>query len=381
MRIGPSQVTEFLTTRGWQLSKLNSFPELLTFTHQIFGGRQLFLPVNESASDYKDALQILLTKLAVLERKNVAAITGELECTDVRDTSSITDGLALRILRTVSNDASIPLSLANAVISETEVVLMAGSCTAENPQHYYRRIDNKISNEIYDRSVFNHTQRGSFVMSVSCPIAGVGEQLGFGLDPNEWTKSRRAFVSIYRGMRSLTGAINDDRVEQFSDETLASTSPMVSSNFCEALANIVSKDSGDGIKVGFEWSPYVPLPADISVESPILLTQAMSDGLYLISGALRPKQSPLDDDFIGTVEALRGDVTESGKRAGAVEFSLLLKDGLSIRASAFLTPEQYKLADEAHIGGARYISIAGKLDPHPRVWVFAEIRSFSLIDN
>jgi hypothetical protein len=380
MRISPSQITQFLTLRGWGVETLDKFPQLLTFTHPMFPRRQLFLPSSEAASDFDDAVHFLLTKLAAIERKELHDVKIQLERTDGSNTSDLKDSMALRILKSVSDEESIPLTLANAVIRETEVILMVGSCMAENAQHHYRRIDNKISNDIYNRSVFNHTQRGSFIMSVSCSILAVGEQLGLGFDSNGWTKSRRAFVTIYRGMKHLTDAISADQEQKFSDEMLASTSPSVSSNFCAALANIISRDSGDGIKVGFDWSPYVPLPYDVDIEAPIHFSPFMSEGLYRISDALLPKALSLDDSFVGTVEALQGDVTTTGERAGGVEFLLLLKDGTTIRASASLSVEQYRLADKAHIEGARYVSIAGKLDSHPRVWIFESIRSFSLID-
>lgn len=381
MRIDPFQAENFLKARGWVRKTLDQFPELWTFIHPLWGERQIFLPINEKAPDYEDALRSLILKLAAIEHTEYRIIADQLERTAVGEISSPQDGMAMRILKTIRNEESIPLSLAHAVIRETETILMSGSCMAENSQPFFRRIDNKISNEIRERAIFNHTRRGSFILSVSCPIAGVGEQLGFGFDSNQWTKSRRAFVAIYRGIKALTEAIESNEINRFSEDQLESESPIISSNFCEAFANIVSNDPGDGIKIEFDWSPYVPIPLDIDVETTILVTPVMSESLYKISEVLRPKESSIEDVFIGTVEALRGDVTSTGERAGAVEFQLLLKDGTPIRASAILTQEQYKLADEAHIAGARYISISGRLEPHPRVWTFEYIKSFSLVEE
>lgn len=381
MRVAPTQVILFLQARGWTPSSINAFPKLRVFTHSVIEGRQLFLPTDETAPDYDDAIQSLLTKLAFIEGKDLRMLSNQLERTEVKFASDVQDGMALRVLKTVSGDESIPLLLAHAVIRDTETILMSGSCTAEKPRHFFRRLDNKISNEIRERAVFNHTRRGSFILSVSCPIAGPGEQLGLGLSPDEWTKSRRAFVAVYRGIRSLTDGISRDEGHGLVEELLSTESPLVSANFCEAVADLASNISAEGMTIGFEWSRYVPLPPDIDDKKELFVTPSMSDSLYRISEALRPKELPVEDVFIGTVEALRGDITKTGERAGSVEFSLLLKDGLSIRASGILTPEQYKLADEAHIGGARYISISGKLVPHPRVWTFELIRSFTLIDN
>jgi hypothetical protein len=375
MRISPAQISQFLAQRGWEETTLAKFPLLSTYTHPLFGDRQLFIPKNESASDYDDALDFLISKLALIERQEHYEIKRQLEKTDQGNTSNLQDRLALRIVKSLSDEESIPLSMANTVISESQTLLMVGSCMAENPQRYYRRIDNKISTDIYSRSVFNHTQRGSFIMSISCPILAKGEQLGFGLDFDKSTKSRQAFVSIYRGMEHLVRAVSEEKVNKFSDEVLNSTSPVVSSNFCEAVASIISKDSSEGMSVAFCWSPYIALPKDLG--GSLQFFPSMADDIYRIAEALRPEEESLDDSFIGTVEALRGDVTSTGERAGAVEFLLFLKDGSTIRANAFLNIDQYRIADRAHIGGAKYIVIAGKLNPHPRVWVFESVRSFA----
>lgn len=380
MRVSPSQVISFLLNRGWIRNSVAALPKTIVFTHRLFTDRQLFLPEHEDAQDYSDAVEIIIRKLADIEKKKFSEISIQLELTSSEVGSNSTDSMSLRILKTIEYSEAIPLSLAHAAISNAEIMLLAGSCTAESPSHYFRRIDNKISNEIYNRAVFNHTRRGSFIMSISCAVAGVGEQLGLGFseDSNEWTRSRRAFVAIYRSIATLSNAILAGKTESFTEELLSTKEPVVSSNFCEALANLVSKDTGGGINFNFDWSPYVPLPKDIQSGKSIIIDREMSEDLYILSEALKPKQVALNDVFIGTVEALSGNVSISGEREGPVEFSILLKDGQKIRASANLDIEQYRLADYAHISGAQYISIEGILNPRPRVWQFDSVKSFKL---
>ncbi|PUA19152.1 hypothetical protein [Glaciimonas sp. PCH181] len=380
MRISPSQVNSFLLNRGWIRNSIAAFPNTIVFTHRLFPDRQLFLPENESAQDYSDAVEIIINKLASIESKSFAFIAAQLESNNSEIASNSADSMSLRILKTVEYSETIPLSLANAAISNSEIMLLAGSCTAENPSRYFRRIDNKISNEIYNRAVFNHTRRGSFIMSISCTVAGAGEQLGLGFseDSNDWTKCRRAFVAIYRSVEKLSTAILAGEISSFTEELLTAKEPVVSSNFCEALADLVAKDTGGGINFDFEWSPYIALPKDIRKGKSIFIDHTMTEDLYILSEALKPKQAALNNVFIGTVEALNGDVSISGEREGLVEFSILLKDGQKIRASANLNIEQYKLADHAHIGGAQYVSIEGILNPRARVWQFDSVKSFKL---
>lgn len=378
MRLSPAQIVSFLVQRGWVNRLVDNLPDdLAIFENENFPSRQLTVQKNESAPDFQEALELVVSKLAFMESVSTDAIRRELEkASDQIDESA--DACLIKILDLSEDSESIPLFVARASIVESEMLLMAASCQSEKPAHYYRRIDNKLSNAIARRAVFNHTRKGSFILTVSCGILAKGEQLGFGVDPKEWTATRRTYAALSRGITQLESVILDNRAEEFTKDMLASKEPIVSSNFCESLGNLVMSNYGKGLEFSFLWSPVIKIPSDLGGSRPIHFVPEMADTLYKISTGLLPEEKPQTARFVGTVEALRGDLDHDGERAGWVEFSIVLEDGRGVRASAYLTASQYKRADEAHIAGAQRVAITGTLEPRPRVWSFSEVIRFEL---
>jgi hypothetical protein len=379
MNIPASQIQQFLVRRGWHQLESQQLKNIVIFSNPAFRGRQLVLPNKANAADYEEALDLLLQKLADIESRSLDSIHNELERAQGDSAPEGSDAFSLRVLKAFNDDESIPLVLAKTTLTEVENLLAIGARQAEAPSAFYKRTDTKLSNDIRNQTVFNHTKRGSFVLTVSCPVVAPNEQLVIDVESKVSTNTRRAFLAISRGLTAVTGAIESHNVEQFAEAILSSELPVVSSNFCTALANLAANDTGEGISLGFEWSKLIPTPADISEGENILLTPAMADQFNYISRKLRPDETVLDDAFVGTVEALSGDVLPDGRRAGRVEFSIFLKDGSTVRASASLNPEQYKEADEAHIAGKKYVRISGTLEERARIWIFTQVKSFELV--
>src|SRR6185369_1445235 len=123
----------------------------------------------------------------------------------------------------------------------------------------------------------------------------------------------------------------------------------------------------------FEWSGVVPLPSTINQSKVFPFTNHDTDTLIEVATMLRPEEKPLDGRFVGTVEALRGNLVSSGERAGWVELLLLISDRGWTRAIAELTMDQYREADRAHIAGSQFVSIVGTIEPRTRVWRFSVV--------
>lgn len=192
MRFPISHITHLLVSRGWREVERTKFNEhLLLFTNARFPNRELSLPNKESASDYDDAISILFSKLAALEKQPIEKLIREVGTAREGQLPHSADSLILRIVQPSEDGEGIPLTLARTALTETEVLILAASCQAQKPETYYRRIDNKISNGLLDRAIFNHTRYGSFVLSVSCPILSTGEQLPLGLEKNDLPVTRK----------------------------------------------------------------------------------------------------------------------------------------------------------------------------------------------
>lgn len=381
MKLPISQIKNLLASRGWNEDKKDSFSNrLIFFSNPRYLKRELVLPQTENAPDYEEAVSILLNKLATIEDVGLDKLIREAEKARENHLPNSNDDLFFRIITPTNDGEAIPLTLASTALSEAEILVLAGSSQAQTPKTYHRRIDNKISNSLLDRTFFNHTSHGSFVLTISCPVLAEGEQLQLGFESKDLSIARSAFLSIQLGLSALQSAINDNKHIEFAEDTLRSDNPEVSANLTQSIGNIVAADRGDGIEFGFNWSTIIDPPKN-NTEIPFIFHHEDAKSLYEVAEKLRPLQAPLTNRFIGTVEALRGNLNDDGKRAGSIELNLLVQDVGWIRASAELDVDSYKMADAAHINGAQFVAINGTLEPRPRVWIFVAINSFEFIQS
>ena len=380
MKFPISHIRFFLMSHGWQLVDKAKFNEhLLLFTNIRFPGRELSLPNNESAADYEDAVSILLAKLAAIEKQTTEKLIREIASARESQLPNSVDSLILRVVQPCVDGEGIPLTLARTALTETEVLILAANCQAQKPATYYRRIDNRLSSALLARAVFNHTRYGSFVLSVSCPILAAGEQLPLGLETNDLPQTRKTFLALHTGIAELESALHQRKHIQFADDVLASINPHLSANIAQAVGNIAASDTGGGVEFGFTWSELIQPEADRFSQKAVKFSQNDTAQIFEVADRLRPQEASHTNRFVGTVEALRGDLTEGGRRAGWIELALILPDVGWIRAAAELTEDQYTKADAAHISGAQFIAITGTVEPRPRVWVFSSIELFEQV--
>jgi hypothetical protein len=82
-------------------------------------------------------------------------------------------------------------------------------------------------------------------------------------------------------------------------------------------------------------------------------------------------------NFAATVETLNGDAGEDGRRSGEVIVRAISNDE-SIKARIFLSADEYKIADEAHMTNA-LVSFSGVLQRQRRLNIIKNVSNFSLV--
>lgn len=381
MRLPLQNIKYFLQSRGWSLEDTKeSTRNLLVYSNERHPKRELILPIREDAPDFNDAAANIVSKLAAIEQKSAESIHREILIAKAEHTPQSFDKLTLRIIKAVEDGESIPLMLAKSAISEVETLIMTASCQAERPAKFYRRINNKLSNTLIEKTTFNHTRYGSFMLSVSCPLLSKGEQLPLGLDKSNLPPARKAFSTLQESISLLHETIAERKHTQLALDIATQENPIISANLIESIANIAASDTGGGIHFGFEWSSLIQAPASKSDRS-LIFQKEDANPLYEIVTALRPKEAIESNRFIGTVEVLRGNLAEDGHRAGWVELSVLHPSVGWIRAAAELDAANYKIADQAHINGAQFVAITGTIEPRPRVWAFLSVHKFEVTNG
>jgi hypothetical protein len=334
--------------------------------------RQIMIPMDASAPDYGEAMQIAMEKLAELHdlplRHVIMAVQTARE-----------DTLRYRITSTRWATDSLPLSFAASLLQGAQQILMASACTVLKPQAHHPRLHRSEAQQVVDHSRFNQTERGSFVLSVSCPIHALDVQVPLPLQEDAMPFVRMTTLTINRALQALVDAVEADTMDRLIEETKRSEKPLLSSNLCEAVTRLYDEDIRNDVELSFAWAANAPMPPGSPVRDTIRIQGDYFGRIEEVQRELRATERHQEDTFIGTVERLDGEMDTRGRRSGDVIIALLLPEGESVHARLTLTPDHYEAAARAHLTQGAYVIATGRLHHGRQPRLLSDIRHFGLL--
>lgn len=372
--IDPTNVRDYAKAKGWALIKEAAKDRLYVMSNPRFDRRQLVFPMDTTAPDYIEAVNSVIEKLAGFESQPVELLIKSL--LEVGD-----DAIAFRVSSPRSDENSLPLAFVGSIIDGAKQMLLASVCTVLKPQIFHPRLSRVEAQQFLEIAKFQHTQPGSFILNVSCPVQAMDIQTPFWSDEQNVPFVRRATKSLQRSLSALIFAIETDGLDDLVDAEKKSLSPIISSNFCEALTRFEDSALKSSIEIRVTWAPSI---VDHSIIEPSSVVRVQHDYFSRIEEVrreLRSAEKYTDDTFIGTVERLDGEMGPDGRRSGEVILSLLLPEGEQIRARLNLISDDYEKADKAHMSVGVYVKIAGKLHPGRQPRQLSALRSFEIIQR
>lgn len=370
--IAPTDLRDFAKARGWVLLPEAARDRLYVLTNPRFERRQLVFPMDTNAPDYTEAVGLVVEKLAALERKPLRQIIQSL--VDLRD-----DAVGFRITAPRLDTGHLPLSFAAAMVAGAQQLLLASACTVLRPQTHHPRLSRAEAQQFLEAARFQHTQPGSFVLNVSCPVEAIDVRAPLPPGATDAPFVRRATLTLHRSVQALVSAIEEDSLANFVQEVRQSQTPMISSNFCEALTSFQDETLRNSLDIEITWASSIPRPPDLAPSSAIRVQHDYFRRIDDVRRELRAGERELDAAFIGTVERLDGEMGDDGGRSGDVILSLLLPEGQQVRARTSLTSGQYALADQAHMTDGTYVKVTGRLHPGRQPRQLTDLRAFELI--
>ena len=371
--IAPTDLRDYAKAKGWVLLKEAAKDRLYVLSHPSFDRRQLVFPMDTTAPDYLEAVGLVIEKLAAIEGRPPQLVLKSL--LEVGD-----DSIAFRVESPRPEEQCLPLAFVGSMLEGAQQMLRACVHTVLKPQIHHPRLSRAEAQQLIEAARFRHTQLGSFVLNVSCPVQSMDVQAPFDAVELQTPFVRRTTAVLHRSLVRLVNAIETDSLDTLIQAEKNSSAPLISSNFCEALARFEERSLKNSVEIGIAWAPSISTPTG---EKPVSFVRVQNDYFSRIEEVRRELRSPekqTDDVFIGTVEMLEGEMGPDGRRSGDVILSLLLPEGLQVRARTQLDADAYAKADRAHMIDGTYVKVAGLLHPgrQPRQ---LQLRSFELIQR
>jgi hypothetical protein len=368
--ITATDLRDYAKSLGWKLLPDAVKDKMFIMSNPKYDNRQLVFPLEATAPDYYDSIEIIITKLSNFEKKSVELIVSEIQ--EIKD-----DTLKFRIFDSRNEESFIPLSYAVSAINGTRELFVAAACTVLKPQIHHPRMNRSEALDLIDRSKFRHTERGSFILKVSSPINALDIQANiFGDDSMPFV--RQTTLTINKALNELVASVETDTVDILIDEVKNSPMPLISSNFCKALTNFQEEHQDFDLSVGFKWASAFNNPTQLYIPANIKVQKEYFTRIDEVRRELRNIETQREDVFMATVERLDGDLDNmTGVRYGEVLLNLLQEDEI-IRARTHLNPKQYSIADKAHMTAGAYVRIKGKLHPGNQPRLISEVSLFEL---
>lgn len=373
--VQPTDLRDYLKSQGWNLVKeAAKGRRLYVMSNPKHALRQLVFPMDTTAPDYCESAMLVVDKLAGMEGRSQEAIVKSLR--EVGD-----DSLGFRVTSLQSDEPYLPLAFAGSMVSGVQQLLLASACTVLKPQAHHPRLSRAEAQQLVDSAKFRHTEPGSFVLNVTCPVHALDVQAP--LLPNEVDAPfvRRAVLTMQQSVQALVTAIETDSLDELIAASQRGERAGVSSNLCEALTRFEEPSIKNSIEIGITWATSIPRPPNEPPRSIIRIQHDYFSRIEEVRRELRPNHQLVEDVFPATVERLDGEMGPNGHRLGEVILSLLSPEGELVRARAHLDAEQYKRADTAHMTEGAYVKVSGKLHPGRQPRRLSEINMFELMLN
>lgn len=368
--IAPMSLRDYATAHGWELLKEAVEDGLFILNNKAYAPQQLTFPTDDTDPGYAESVAIAVQRLAEIEKREVSLVAG-----DVRRAHE--DTYRFRLYDEQDEKPGIPFGYALSAIKGSQLVILSSATTAVRPQAYHPRLGMVEAQKVLELARFNHTERGSFILNVSCPLntldmSGVADLFG---ETRELPLVRKTSLAMLQGVRSIVNAIKEGSEQDFVDSVKKEDAPIVSANLAQALSYFQDPAGKFGLDLQVQWATSMAPPADLR-ESRVIVRPDYFPRILEVEAALRPKRMVKAQEYIGTVEDLRGEMVD-GRRQGDVILKLQLHDEEEpVRAKVSLGPDHYELAWKAHHEQEAYVMVNGKLRDGNQPRVLSEVNWF-----
>jgi hypothetical protein len=261
-------------------------------------------------------------------------------------------------------------------VKGVENALRAAACSEVHRQSFHPKMKRIEAQRLIEAAQMRHTESGSFVLKVSCPIDAIPSDTADLLRP---PFVRRAILGMNEAMHDLISALEADTLDKLVEKARKDGASPLSSNLCEGLLAFQDEDLRANLDISTSWSARLEPPPVIYQEK-VRIQWDYFPRIEQVRVALRPEEKPMEQPFLGMVDELKGELGPGEEREGEVILDLLV-DGESIKAKANLNVDHHKIAHQAYGQGKTYIKVTGLLQPGNQPRKLTNITEFTLLKD
>lgn len=351
--ISPTDLRDYAKVRGW-----TSVPEAVQDRLFVLKSpkdqfRQVIVPMDTDRPDFDDALRIAITRLAEVEGRGFGMVEASL-----MEAGSDTWRFGVTTMRHAED--GLPLSYAARAVKGVENAFRAAACSEVQRQAFHPKMNRVEAQKMIEAAQMRHTESGSFVLKVACPIDAIPSEDG-GENASKLPFVRRAMLGMSDAIHRLISSLEADTLEKLVEDAKQEGASPLSANLCEGLLAFQYEDLKANLDLSVAWSSRLESPALTHMKKARIQWDYFPR-IEQVRSALRPAQAAKQQPFVGTVDELKGDFRPGEPMQGEVVLDLLV-DGESIKAKVNLRAEHHQLAHQAYAPPKPYVQVTGLLQP------------------
>jgi hypothetical protein len=356
----------YLKLKNWSL--IDSNDGCMTYVGPLDDLQRSIRVVLPSSTEYVDTpflVAKVLNVLAVLERRSVESVYQTIM-------DQTCDFLRPRIF-TPSNAPDISLLLATRVINHFYHLIYDSACLEEDMQPFFSKRRN-IGKKYAERCRFGQTFMGSFGFVIEMPISPASspncEHVPF---------ERRIMARLARGFAAIRKASEEADVSILTKEYKQG----FNANLYETMLELMESLQDYQVEFSFAWSPEYVIPADLKNLNAIrFIPTSILPFLESAAKHLRRSNESQDALVVGKIIQLRDskmgeDEIEDLENASSNGIITIEWEGKSCHIRAHLSPEEYKIACNAH-RDRKTISIKGKPEKLGKYFILTTPTEFKI---
>lgn len=361
--IKPQQVRGYALAKGWQrVAGVNG--EIALFNHPNAEFDQLIVPMDDTLDDYAKRLRDVIHNIATFESRPVVEVLNDLITPE-------SDILRYRVASPSTGRGTIPLIEGIRLLDGARRSLLSAACSVINPVAHHPRMSRTEAQQLLNACHLGQTERGSYSVSVSCPLRAVEGDAP--LLPGGEPFTRRAVTILMRSASRMVTAIEADLVPEVFEPAV--NQPVLSANLCDAILQMQPSDEGSHLDIKVSWAttlkPVEAIPIQVRIKFEYF--PIIED----ISKKLRPAQAPAASLFVGYIDSLAGEPGDDGRMRGEAIISVMFEEQMQpVRVD--LGGDNWQMAHTA-LGTHGIVRFNGVLHRGTRVHRITEINEFARV--
>lgn len=364
-RLSPHAVASYVKSLGWR--------RIPTASAVVFGHPdaarydQVVIPGDTQLDDYAERMAEIIVKLA--------ADTG-LPVMQVAQDAMLPSADTIRFAweGAEADAGSIGFVSSIDLLKGAKQALLSAACTAIRPAAHHPRMALTEAEALINSSRLNHTEHGSFVVSVTCPLPPIQQSL---LGEQDTPFVRKATTILMQSADRLVRAIERSQLDGLLSQD-PNDGPVISANLCDAILGM-QPEGNDALRIAASWAPTLPIAAGLTIPRLVRIRKEYLPTIEGIRDQLRPAREIQSTTMVGTVKTLNGVPGDDGRQQGEVSL-IILHDDEPLRVRVELDADRYAVAIQAHQNNIP-VHIEGVLKLGKRSHQVQDLRSFSTIDR